>query len=518
MTVLRSRAPLLGVLLLQAVLTLALSNSARPDEATYLYGGHRLLDDFLDHRPLDDNYDTYFGGLPYLYPVIAAGIDGLGGLAAVRALSLLCMLTATWLVGATARRLFDERAGFFAAAVFGLSAPVLFTGNLATFDAASAALIAAALCCAVQPGDGAPGPAGGPDGDGGAATRAPVLAFFAVALKYATWAFVLPVIAVEAVLTAADSGRREALRRAALFLLWVAAPALGVLFLTAWYTGNGILKGILGAAGDAGGGQTTAQITAWSVDCAGVVLLLAAAGAVLHALTDDPVHRRSKPVRTALGAVLCAGALIAPLTALWLRSAASLAADCGLGLVLAAPMAGWLLARLSHGRARSAVLAVATLALAATSAAWVSQQLFARWPDSRPVMAYLRPAADTGGTGSGTGQRILAETAALPRYYLYPDAARAEILSTSAALPYTTTTGRRLTGEAAFRQAIADRRFDRIVLDSTRSPEQSRRLTALLAPNGYRLVRTFAFRDTAYSSVPFHFPRTRGHVTVWQRS
>jgi hypothetical protein len=159
------------------------------------------------------------------------------------------------------------------------------------------------------------------------------------------------------------------------------------------------------------------------------------------------------------------------------------------------------------------VLAVAALAFAATTAAWVSQQLFARWPDTRPVMAYLRPAA-----AAGTGQRILAETAVLPRYYLYPDAAHAEVLSTSAALPYTTAAGRQLTGEAAFRQAIADRRFDRIVLDSTRSPERSRRLTALLAPNGYRLVRTFAFRDTAYSSVPFHFPRTRGHVTVWQRS
>lgn len=513
MTVLRSRAPLLGVLLLQAVLTLALGTSAHTDEATYLYGGHRLLENFLDHRPLDDNYDASFPGLPYLYPVAAAAVDGLGGLPLVRALSLLCTLTATWLVGATARRLFDDRAGFFAAAVFGLSAPVLFTGNLATFDAPAVVLLTAALHCAVQQDAGRPDGAAAPDTDGGAATRAPVLAFLAVALKYAAWAFVLPVVAVEAVLTTAAAGRREAARRAALFLLWVAVPALGVLFLTAWYTGNGILQGILGGVGEPDGPRTTSQITAWSVDCSGIVLLLAATGAVVHARADDPLHDRTAAVRTALGAVLAGSALIAPLTAMWLRSATSLAADCGLGLVLAAPMAGWLLARLSHRRAWSAALAVAVLAGAAGTAAWVSQELFARWPDTRPVMAYLRPA-----TGTGPAQHILAETAALPRYYLYPDAVRADVLDTTGALAYTTARGQRLTGEAAYREAIADRHFDRIVLDCTRFPERSRRLTALLAPNGYRLVRTFPFHDTTYSSVPFAFPQVSGQVTVWQRS
>ncbi|MFD9123986.1 hypothetical protein [Kitasatospora sp. NPDC059571] len=495
---LRTRAPLLGVLLLQAVLTVGLARSAQSAEAASLYGGHRLLDDLFADRPLDDNYDAYFPGLPYLYPVAAAWIDGGGGLAAARALSLACALAATWLVHATAARLGDERCAFFAAALFGLSAPALCSGDLATPDAPALLMLAAALFCAVRSADRE-----------SASTPAPVFAFLAVVLAYPAWLFVLPVAAAETALAAPLLGVRRALRRGALFLLWTAVPVTGVLFLTGWYDRSSILSGIAGALGR-GGGQSAAEVAAWAVDCTGAVTLLGLLGAVRYARTADPVHGRPDATRTALAAVLAAGALLAPLAALWHRSAGSLETRGAFGLLFAALPAGLLLGRLTRHRTRSALLAVGLLATAAATAGWVSQELVAGHPDARALTAYLRPDADPPAA-------ILAENAVLPRYYLYPDPVHAAVVSTSYMLPYTTAAGRRLTGPAAYRQAIEDRRFTRIVFDYRESPEQNRRLAALLAPNGYRLARTFPFHDTAYSAVPFDFPSTDGAFAVWER-
>ncbi|MCU7825130.1 glycosyltransferase family 39 protein [Kitasatospora sp. DSM 101779] len=498
MAILRSRGPLLGVLLMQTVLTLGLANSAPADEAAHLYGGHRLLDHFAGGLPLDDDYDARLAGLPYLHPLLAAWIDGAGGLAAARALGLLCTLAATWLVHATAARLFEERAAFFAAALLGLSAPVLCAGNLATSTAPALALLAASLHCAVRSADRE-----------SASAAAPVLAFLAIATAYPSWLFVLPVAAAEAALAARQLGPRRAVRRGALFLLQTAVPTACVLFLTALYDGNSVLRGIAGAlARD--GEESAAQVAALAVDCTGAVLLLALVGAVLYTRGADPEHGRPTGVRALLGAALTGGALLTPLTALWRHSAESLETSSVFGLLLAAPAAGLLLARISHHGTRSAAAAVALLAATAGTAGWVSQQLFTRWPDTRPVMAYLQPQA-------GPAETILTGNAAVPRYYLYPAPAHTAVVSTSAAPPYRTPSGRPPTSADSWRQTVEDHRFTRIVLGGG-FPDQDRRLAALLTPNGYRRTRTFPFHSTACSSVPFAFPETSGTFTVWERS
>ena len=74
-----SRAVLFGVLIVQAVLSLRLQNTAFPDEALYLYAGHLQLDHLLDGRPLPEDFTRYFSGSPVLYPTLAAAVDASSG-------------------------------------------------------------------------------------------------------------------------------------------------------------------------------------------------------------------------------------------------------------------------------------------------------------------------------------------------------------------------------------------------------------------------------------------------------
>ena len=92
-----------------------MSNTAFEDEGLYLYVGHLEIRHFLHGAALQGDYPSYFSGAPVLYPVLGALADGVGGLAAARALSLLEMLAVTGLIYAMSRRLFNERVGLCAA-------------------------------------------------------------------------------------------------------------------------------------------------------------------------------------------------------------------------------------------------------------------------------------------------------------------------------------------------------------------------------------------------------------------
>ncbi len=128
--------PLAAVLLLQAVMGLRLRNSAFQDEALYLYYGHLTLDSWLNGGELFGNPAAWFTGAPQLYPVVAALLDGVGGLQLARLFSTLCMLGATVAVYWTANTLFGRpvrvRVGTLAALVFAVSGPVLVLSHFAT--------------------------------------------------------------------------------------------------------------------------------------------------------------------------------------------------------------------------------------------------------------------------------------------------------------------------------------------------------------------------------------------------
>ena len=136
------------------------TRTAFGDEALYLSAGHLEWSHWL-HGTQVPAYQTWFSGSPVIYPPVGAIADSLGGLAAARLLSLVFMLGVTSFVWSTAARLLgDERAAFFAAALFAVLAPTLHLGSFATYDAPALLLLAAATWCAA-------GARGAPRGRGG---------------------------------------------------------------------------------------------------------------------------------------------------------------------------------------------------------------------------------------------------------------------------------------------------------------------------------------------------------------
>ena len=141
---------MLCILCLQAILSLRLQRSAFEDEALYLYSGHMELEHLLHGSALQGTYASYFSGAPVLYPVAAAAVNDVGGLAAVRALSLLEMLATTTFLYALTRRLFNERVALCAAALFSVTAAAIFLGDFATYDATCLFLLATAAWIMVR--------------------------------------------------------------------------------------------------------------------------------------------------------------------------------------------------------------------------------------------------------------------------------------------------------------------------------------------------------------------------------
>src|SRR5262249_22203430 len=119
------RGILLGILCVQAFLSLRNSNTAFEDEALYLYSGHLELAHLLYHQQID-NFAAYFSGAPVLYPIVGAIMDQIGGVFAARLLSLAFMLGATSLVYLTGRRLFGVRSALCGAGLFGTTASAIF--------------------------------------------------------------------------------------------------------------------------------------------------------------------------------------------------------------------------------------------------------------------------------------------------------------------------------------------------------------------------------------------------------
>jgi hypothetical protein len=99
--------PLFAVLAVQAALSARMvrARTAFGDEALYLSAGHLEWSHWW-HGTRIPAYPTWFSGAPVIYPPIGAVADRLGGLAAARLLSLVCMLGVTALLWATANRLF----------------------------------------------------------------------------------------------------------------------------------------------------------------------------------------------------------------------------------------------------------------------------------------------------------------------------------------------------------------------------------------------------------------------------
>jgi hypothetical protein len=225
--------PLGLILIAQSILTIKLARwaFASGDEGRYIYAGHQLIYE-LFHGGGSPYYETYFSGAPVIYPVLAAVADSIGGLLAVRLMSLVFMLTATCLLFDLSRRWFGYWPGVLGAGLFAGVGLTQDLGALATHDAMSLMLVTVAAYCASRTGD-----------DERAASQwlvaVPLVLFLANAAKYASVLFDPVVIGIAACQVISGGLRRTITRVTALSL--ATGVTLGV---AAVLAGSAYLQGV----------------------------------------------------------------------------------------------------------------------------------------------------------------------------------------------------------------------------------------------------------------------------------
>jgi hypothetical protein len=387
--------PLLAVLGAQAALSASLvgARTAFGDEALYLSAGHLDWSHWL-HGTQIPVYQTWFSGSPVIYPPIGAIADSIGGLTAARLLSLVFMLGVTVFLWCTANRLLeDERAAFFAAALFGGLAPTLHLGSFATYDALALLLLAAATWCATGVRDGQH------------AERwiigAAVLLALANATKYAAALYDPTVLGVTFLSRRPDAGWRVALRRAVL-LAGTTAAVLAVLLALG---GSGYLTGIrVTTIARPHGPDAASLIVADAWSWSAVVVVPAFAAVVVCAV-------RRRWTQALLLAVLALSALLAPAEQARIQDVTSLNKHVDFGAWFAAIAAGYLLSGVSRWRAGLAASLAALIPVAVMGLVQARDMI--TWPDVTRLITVVRPL-------TGHGGHFLAETSEILQYYL-PD-------------------------------------------------------------------------------------------------
>jgi len=480
-----SRAILLGILVVQALLSLRLRNTAFEDEALYLYVGHLQLDQFLDGTPGSLGFTASFSGSPVLYPVLAATVESIFGLAGARALSLVFMLGATVLLYSLTRLLFNERAGLCAAAAFATTQSTLFLGNFATYDAAAIFLLALAAWIVVRTA---------PNSAILACLLAAPVAALAVAVKYAALMFLPTVVMLAALAVFPHRGWGGLVLRSILLPAVTAAILAGALALA----GDNYLHAVrVTTTARAVGNADPLELLLDCLEWGGGFLALALLGTVSYARREGmgevpglrQAANRGRRWRLALGLLLCGTALLAPAYQMHLHTGVSLHKHVGYGLLFAAPMAGVGMSRLVGAHFRYPQLAILIWVTLLTLGMTQSQNRYHAWADSTRMIATLESQLKPGG-------RYLVEASSVPRYYLRAETTADQWASTYA-MTYTDRTGRRLSGERAYRAAIGAAYFDVIVLDRTVTRELDDKLVQQLGTNGnYRLLAKLPYRNS----------------------
>jgi hypothetical protein len=480
-----SRLALLVILILQAVLTLRLRNTAFEDEALYLYSGRMEILHLLHGAALQGNYTAYFSGAPVLYPVLGAALNMVGGLALARALSLVEMLAVTVMLYSIARHLFNERAALCAVALFAVSESTQYVGHLATYDATCLFLLAVAATIAVRTSN----------------CRWPVfmlaapLVALAVAVKYAGALYVPTIACLPALAGWTTVGRRRLL----LYPVAFCAVVAGLLALGLHYGGHGYIEAITSTTTNrAQGGVPDSTILRESVAWGGLATALAAVGAVGYAWRPRtepseliaPGGPRTR--RILLGAVMFGTMLLAPLYQMHLHTDVSLQKHIGFGLFFAAPVAGVGMVRLvgDHFRRPHFGIAIwsAMLALGMTQ----SSSQYHMWPQTNSFVSALTPYL-------APHDMYLIEVPEVPIYYLEgrSDAQPYQFLSTYT-ITYQDPDGQILTGNPGFAAAVRNGYFKIIAYDDTVTPATDAVIAQAIKQSGdYYEAKVLHLSDSA---------------------
>jgi hypothetical protein len=484
-----SRLLLLGVLVLQAILSLRLRNTAFEDEALYLYSGHLELEHILHNALLYGNFSSYFSGAPVLYPVAAAALNNLGGIAAARALSLVEMLATTTMLYSIARYLFNERAGLCAAALFAVSESAVFLGNFATYDATCLFLLAAAAWIMVFT----------------ARSKWPLfmlaapVAALAVAVKYAGLLWV-PTIAVLPPLVAWPDRNY----RAWVYTVGFAAEVAALLFGALRLGGKTYLAAIQSTTTHRAQGATpVATLLREGAEWGGLIFVLAIVGTIAYVwrVRTEPDERIApaggRIRRTLLGLVLTGTALLAPLYQVHLHTDISFQKHIGFGLFFAAPMAGFGLARLMGDYFRRPHIGIGLWSLGLVLGMVQSGHLYQEWPSSAALTAafetHLKPKAN-----------YLVEAPEVVIYALQgrSDAQPSQFTSTYSVAP--------LTSPANFAAAVKNGQFQVICYDGDVTPANDQALGKSLAADKSYYLANKIYIGVSYGAGQYYYIWVKG--------
>ena len=122
-------------------------SSAFMDESIYIVYGRMFLTGRFE-APLDHPLHFSFGW--YLWPVLAATADRIGGLAGVRELAAALSVVTVLAVFGIARRLFSPAVGLASAFIFAFLGPVVLASRIATRDAGAISFFALGLWAYVR--------------------------------------------------------------------------------------------------------------------------------------------------------------------------------------------------------------------------------------------------------------------------------------------------------------------------------------------------------------------------------
>jgi hypothetical protein len=428
------------------------------------------------------DYASYFSGAPSLYPPLAAVADILGGLLAVRLLSLAFMLGATCLLWGTTRSLLGQRAALSAVALFVAVGSTQFLGALATYDAMGLFLLALSARLVV---------AARADDDSSPLLIAAVAALVAANVtKYATGIFDPVVLAMAAL--ASPHGTKAGLGRAG-FMATLTVPLIAAALTLG---GPPYLAGLeFSTVARADGTSSALAVLDDSARWVGVVVALAVVGAAVG-------WRRQ---RAGLLLVLAAAGLLVPVNQARIHTTVSLEKHVDFGAWFACVAAGYAISALSGrgGRraGRGAVAVAIAVVIAGPGGAPGRAQALAfegSWPDTTRVVATLR------GLARAYPGPYLAEDEQVMGYYLEdelpwqdwtdtwyvsysgPGASRCEAGSTAGVSP--ATLGSSAVGKALV-SAIRHQYYALILLDFGDTPAVDHVITAAIRRyRTYRLV------------------------------
>jgi hypothetical protein len=462
--------PLLAVLAVQAGLSLRLvwSNTAFIDEATYLYAGSQELNHWLHGIPVVD-YQTFFSGSPAVYPPLGAMASAVGGLAGARILGLCFILGTTTLLYLTALRLAGRKAALLGTALFAALGTTQFLSGFATYDPMALFLLVLAAYLVI-------GRSGSETLTGAAAVTviAPALLALANACKYAT-ALWDPVIIGLAACAPVLDGRpwRYGLGQAAR-----SAAVLGAVVGAGLAVGKGkYITGILFTTVDrsssqAGMGQSPAVVLGDAWKWVGVVVVAAAAGLVLLA-----VSKQRSRVMLAVGGLLMAAAVAAPLNQARIGTTVSLQKHVVFGAWFGCILAGYALERLLRYRVLVGAAAVALVAGLSAYYAHQASALYNGWrPENPAFIAGLGKLVHPG------SQRYLIEGYDdIPAYYVGPSVSSLQ-WKEAGAYSYAGQSG-----DPALADAIRHRVFTLIILNY-QEPQDYAIATDIARAGGYAVA------------------------------